>query len=170
MILKDSMKTLSTTSRDHTPNIELCLSRHHCLIEPDAVTNQDLFQIFSQGKAGIEPCAEMRAAVEESDAVGLPLLLLIDREVGMTLKRIYANVPWWQRGSRQVVSATDIERLKDGDVLESTFNEFAAQSESLYEPLIRERDRYMALRPDEQNPADLYREVLVIIGAGQLFG
>ncbi|WP_458524455.1 TraB/GumN family protein [Onishia taeanensis] len=179
--------------------IELCASRHHSLVEPDALANQDLFQIFRQGKAGmvaaslalgafqqrvaeqsgIEPGAEMRAALEETDGAGLPLLL-IDREVGVTLKRIYANVPWWQRFglfsgllgsviSRQEVSAADIERLKEGDVLESTFNDFAEQSERLYDPLIRERDRYMALRLEEQAPAQ-YRNVLVIIGAGHLKG
>ncbi|WP_192036129.1 TraB/GumN family protein [Halomonas sp. YLGW01] len=179
--------------------IELCPSRHHSLVEPDALANQDLFQIFRQGKAGmvaaslalgafqqrvaeqsgIEPGAEMRAALEETDNAKLPLLL-IDREVGVTLKRIYANVPWWQRFglfsgllgsviSRQEVSAADIERLKEGDVLESTFNEFAEQSERLYEPLISERDRYMALRLEEQAPGR-YRNVLVIIGAGHLKG
>ncbi|MFC3282797.1 TraB/GumN family protein [Litchfieldella rifensis] len=180
--------------------IELCPSRHHSLVEPDAMAGQDLFQIFRQGKAGmvaaslalgafqqrvaeqsgIEPGAEMRAALEETRADKLPLLL-IDRDVGITLKRIYHNVPWWQRVgllsgllgsvlSRQEVSAADIERLKEGDVLESTFSEFAEQSESLYTPLISERDRYMALRLGEENAAERYRNVLVVIGAGHLKG
>lgn len=180
--------------------IELCPSRHHSLVEPDAMAGQDLFQIFRQGKAGmvaaslalgafqqrvaeqsgIEPGAEMRAALEETRADKLPLLL-IDRDVGITLKRIYHNVPWWQRFgllsgllgsvlSRQEVSAADIERLKEGDVLESTFSEFAEQSESLYTPLISERDRYMALRLGEENPAGRYRNVLVVVGAGHLKG
>lgn len=179
--------------------IELCPSRHHSLVEPDAMADQDLFQVFRQGKAGmvaaslalgafqqrlaeqsgIEPGAEMRAALEESEAANLPLLL-IDRDVGITLKRIYTNVPWWQRMglisgllgsvvSRQEVSAAEIERLKEGDVLESTFSEFAEQSEALYTPLIRERDRYMALRLAEENPGR-YHHVLVVIGAGHLKG
>ncbi|QJQ94506.1 MULTISPECIES: TraB/GumN family protein [Halomonadaceae] len=180
--------------------IELCASRHQSLIEPNALATQDLFEVFRQGKAGmvaaslalgafqqrvaeqsgIEPGAEMRAALEESQAAGLPLLL-IDRDVGVTLKRIYANVPWWQRFSlftgllgsvmsRQEVSAADIERLKEGDVLESTFNEFAEQSETLYVPLISERDRYMTLRLGEESPPGRYRHVLVVIGAGHLKG
>ncbi|WP_227367738.1 TraB/GumN family protein [Halomonas sp. M20] len=180
--------------------IELCQSRYQSLTNPDALAEQDLFQIFRQGKAGmvaaslalgafqqrvaeqsgIEPGAEMRAAVNESRDADLPLLL-IDREVGTTLKRVYANVPWWQRMglitglfgsllSRQEVSSDDIERLKQGDVLESTFNEFAEQSEALYTPLIAERDRYMALRLVEENPQDRYRNVLVVIGAGHLKG
>lgn len=180
--------------------IELCDSRHHSLTNPDALGEQDLFQIFRQGKAGmvaaslalgafqqrvaeqsgIEPGAEMRAALEESRDAGLPLLL-IDRDVGITLKRIYHNVPWWQRFSlfsgllgsvlsRQQVSAEEIERLKEGDVLESTFSEFAAESASLYAPLISERDRYMVLRLAEDAGPGRYRHVLVVIGAGHMKG
>ncbi|WLI74700.1 TraB/GumN family protein [Halomonas alkalicola] len=180
--------------------IELCDARHHSLDNPDALHDQDLFEIFRQGKAGmvaaslalgafqqrvaeqsgIEPGAEMRAALEESREAGLPLLL-IDRDVGVTLKRIYHNAPWWQRFSlfsgllgsvlsRQDVSAAEIERLKEGDVLESTFSEFAAESETLYTPLISERDRYMVLRLAEEAPPGRYRHVLVVIGAGHLKG
>ncbi|PXY00401.1 TraB/GumN family protein [Halomonas sp. LBP4] len=180
--------------------IELCGSRHQGLDNPDALAGQDLFEIFRQGKAGmvaaslalgafqqrvaeqsgIEPGAEMRAALEETRRAGLPLLL-IDRDVGVTLKRIYHNVPWWQRFSlfsgllgsvmsRQEVSAEEIERLKEGDVLESTFSEFAAESETLYLPLITERDRYMVLRLAEDAPPGRYRNVLVVIGAGHMKG
>nr|WP_298250035.1 TraB/GumN family protein [uncultured Halomonas sp.] len=180
--------------------IELCDSRHHSLTNPDALAEQDLFQVFRQGKAGvvaaslalgafqqrladqsgIEPGAEMRAALEESRRAELPLLL-IDRDVGITLKRIYHNVPWWQRFSlfsgllgsvlsRQEVSAEEVERLKEGDVLESTFNEFAAESERLYTPLISERDRYMVLRLAEEAAPGRYRHVLVVIGAGHMKG
>ena len=180
--------------------IELCDSRHQSLTNPDALGEQDLFQVFRQGKAGmvaaslalgafqqrlaeqsgIEPGAEMRAALTESKRAELPLLL-IDRDVGITLRRIYHNVPWWQRFSlfsgllgsvmsRQEVSAEEIERLKEGDVLESTFSEFAAESERLYTPLISERDRYMVLRLAEDAPPGRYRNVLVVIGAGHMKG
>ncbi|MWJ27282.1 TraB family protein [Halomonas sp. ZH2S] len=180
--------------------IELCDARHHSLENPDALGEQDLFQIFRAGKAGmvaaslalgafqqriaeqsgIQPGAEMRAAVEEARRHELPLLL-IDRDVGITLKRIYSNVPWWQRFSlfsgllgsvlsRQEISSADIEKLKEGDMLEATFNEFAEQSEALYIPLISERDRYMALRLAEEAPPGRYRNVLVVLGAGHLKG
>ncbi|MCE8042288.1 TraB/GumN family protein [Halomonas daqingensis] len=180
--------------------IELCDARHHNLSNPDALAQQDLFEIFRQGKAGmvaanlalgafqqrvaeqsgIEPGAEMRAALDEARALDLPLLL-VDRDVGVTLKRIYHNVPWWQRMSlltgllgsvmsRQEVKPEEIERLKEGDVLESTFSEFATESEALYIPLITERDRYMVLRLAEQAPPGRYRNVLVVIGAGHMKG
>jgi hypothetical protein len=43
-------------------------------------------------------------------------------------------------------SEAEIERLKEGDVLASTFAEFAEDEARIFEPLIAERDRYMALR------------------------
>ncbi len=180
--------------------IELCPTRHQSLMHPNAMASLDLFQVIRQGKAGmvaaslalsafqqrvaeqsgIEPGAEMRVAIDEARKAGLPLLL-VDREVGVTLRRVYRNVPWWQRFtlvsgllasviSRQTISAEEIERLKQGDVLESTFSEFAEQSQRLYQPLIAERDAYMALRLREENAAGHYRHVLVVIGAGHLKG
>lgn len=180
--------------------IELCTSRHQSLVHPNAMAKLDLFQVLKQGKAGmvaaslalgafqqrvaeqsgIEPGAEMRAAVRESQHAGLPLYL-IDREIGVTLKRIYQNVPWYKRFglisgllgsvlSRQKVSSEEIEKLKEGDVLESTFAEFAEQSQALYEPLIAERDHYMALKLAEELPDGAAKRVLVVIGAGHLKG
>ena len=174
--------------------IELCDARHHSMDNPDAMGEQDLFQVFMVAaslalgafqqriaeQSGIQPGAEMRAAIEECRTRNLPLLL-VDRDVGITLKRIYRNVPWWQRFSlfsgligsvlsRQDVSKEDIEKLKEGDMLEATFSEFAAESEALYTPLIRERDRYMALRLAEEAPPGRYQNVLVVLGAGHLKG
>jgi len=196
----DDVTKLIDTGAFDAVAIELCDARHHNMANPEAMGEQDLFQVFKQGKAGmvaaslalgafqqriadqsgIEPGAEMRAAVEQAQGRQLPLLL-IDRDVGITLKRIYRNVPWWQRFSlfsgllgsvlsRQDVSHEDIEKLKEGDMLEATFSEFAAQSEALYTPLIRERDRYMALRLAEDAPPGRYQHVLVVLGAGHLKG
>ncbi|WP_299261090.1 TraB/GumN family protein [uncultured Kushneria sp.] len=180
--------------------IELCASRHQSLVDPDAIARLDLFQVLRQGKAGmvaaslalgafqqrvaeqsgIEPGAEMKAAVEEAQHRGLPLYL-VDRDIGVTLKRVYRNVPWYKRMtlvsglvgsvlSRQKVSSEEIERLKEGDVLEATFAEFAQQSRQLYTPLVEERDRYMALKLVEALPAGRSGRVLVVIGAGHLKG
>lgn len=196
----DEVRALIASDEFDAVAIELCDSRHQNLANPDVMGEQDLFQVFRQGKAGmvaaslalgafqqrvaeqsgIEPGAEMRAAIEESQRLNLPVKL-IDRDIGITLKRIYSNVPWWQRFSlfsgllgsvlsRQDVAAEDIEKLKQGDVLESTFNEFASESQALFTPLISERDRYMVLRLAETCPPGSYQHVLVVIGAGHLKG
>ncbi|WP_251977350.1 TraB/GumN family protein [Salinicola avicenniae] len=196
----DEVRDLIRSGEFDAVAIELCASRYQSLTQPDAMAKLDLFQVLKQGKAGmvaaslalgafqqrvaeqsgIEPGAEMRAAVKEAKRAELPLYL-IDREIGVTLKRVYQNVPWYKRFnlisgllgsvlSRQKVSREEIEKLKEGDVLESTFAEFAEQSQTLYEPLIAERDRFMALRLVEELPDGEARRVLVVIGAGHLKG
>jgi pheromone shutdown-related protein TraB len=179
--------------------IELCSSRHRALTDPQQLADMDLFQALRQGKAGmiaaslalgayqqrlaeqfgIQPGAEMRAAMEAADAGGLPVLL-IDRDIGVTLKRVYRGVHWWQRlgllaglggslFSRQRISEADIERLKQGDILEATFAEFAERSPALYRTLIAERDRFMAAKLLAE-AADRHRNVLVVVGAGHVDG
>lgn len=54
------------------------------------------FQQRMAEQFGIEPGAEMRVAIKDAQAARLPVIL-IDREIGTTLKRIYHNVPWWKR-------------------------------------------------------------------------
>lgn len=180
--------------------LELCQSRHDALVNPASVARLDLFQVLRSGKApmvmaslalgayqqrlaeqlGVEPGAEMRAAIESAKTLGLPLLL-IDREVGITLKRLYRSVPWWQRlglvggllasaASREKIAEADVERLKQGDVLEATFAEFAAEARQLYAPLIDERDRYMAARLRQEIDRRGCRRVLAVVGAGHLKG
>jgi pheromone shutdown-related protein TraB len=179
--------------------IELCDSRYRSLVEPDHLAQLDLFQAMRQGKAGmiaaslalgayqqrlaeqfgIQPGAEMRAAIEESEAAHLPLLL-IDREIGVTLKRVYRGVSWWQRLglvaglggsllSRQRISEEEIEQLKQGDILEATFAEFAERSPKLYHSLIAERDRFMAAKLLSE-AAGRHENVLVVVGAGHVDG
>lgn len=179
--------------------IELCANRHRGMIDPDALGRMNLFEVIRAGKApmvtamlamgafqqriaeqfGIEPGAEMRAAIDGADARGLRLEL-IDRDIGITLRRIYANVPWYKRlylfsglfASVVVddkIPEEDIEALKEGDLLESTFAQFADAAGPIYAPLIDERDQYMAVRlldiADERP-----EHILAVVGAGHLKG
>jgi len=180
--------------------IELCYSRHRSIVDPDALAKMDLFQVIKEGKAtmvaaslalgafqqrmaeklNIKPGAEMRTAIEVGDRLNMPVLL-IDREIGTTLKRVYRRVGWWQRMnlisglmvsvvSRHEVSEDEIERLKEGDILESTFTQFAEEAKELYTPLVDERDRYMAARIRQEIRKNRLRSLLVVVGAGHLKG
>jgi pheromone shutdown-related protein TraB len=180
--------------------VELCPSRYNAIIDPDSLARMDLFRVVRDGKVpmvtaslalgayqqrladqfGIEPGAEMRAAIASARDLSLPVLL-IDREVGTTLKRVYRNVPWWRRFalisglavsvfSREEVGEDEIERLKEGDILETTFAQFAEQARDLYGPLIEERDRYMAARLADEIRGSGYRRILAVVGAGHLRG
>ena len=180
--------------------IELCPSRFDALNNPERLAELDLMQVVRQGKASmvmanlamaayqqrlgeqldIEPGAEMRMAVGQARKHDLPVLL-IDREIGVTLKRTASNLNWWQRAvlfsglvtsliSREEVSEEDIEHLKEGDVLETTFAEFAHDRQDLYQPLIAERDRYMAAKLRDAAAHHPGRPVLAVVGAGHLDG
>jgi len=183
--------------------VELCESRAQGMRNPDAFKQMDLFQVFRQGKAGmvaaslvlssfqkrlaeqygIQPGAEMKAGMDGAEQRSLPVWL-VDREVGTTLRRAYRSVGFWQRFGlvggliasvfeRQNIEETEIEKLKQGDMLESAFSEFAENSAPLYRSLIAERDAYMAARLREDAAKAGFGEgkrVLVVIGAGHLKG
>lgn len=180
--------------------VELCPSRYNAVVDPDALARLDLFSVIRQGRAsmviaslalaayqqrladqiGVEPGAEQRAAVALAKERHLPVLL-VDREIGVTLKRLAGNLGWWKRLglfsgllasmlSREEVAADEIERLKEGDVLETTFAEFAEDRRDLFVPLIEERDRYIAARLREEIAGKQHEKVLAVLGAGHLKG
>ncbi len=196
----DKVQELIATGEYDAVAVELCPSRHKAIVNPDAMAEMDLFQVIKRGQASmvaaslalgafqqrmaeqfdIEPGAEMRVAIKDAQEAKLPVML-IDREIGTTLKRIYRNVPWWKRFnlfggliasviSKEKVSAEEIEKLKEGDVLESTFSQFAENEQDLFRPLISERDEYMSARLIKECKDSNYKNVLAIVGAGHMNG
>lgn len=196
----DAVRDLSSSGRFDAIAVELCQARYDALTAERKWTDLDLYKIIREGKAGlvmanlalsayqrriaeqfgIEPGAEMRAAAVAAKELGLPLQL-VDRDLATTLKRSYASVPWYKRlylmaglamgmVSSEEIDEESIEKLKEGDILESTFTEFAEQSPELYEALIAERDSYMAVRLREENLDKEDNKVLVVIGAGHMEG
>ncbi len=180
--------------------IELCDSRFQNLQKPNSLAEMDLFQVIRDGKApmvmaslalssfqqriaeqfGIEPGAEMRAALDASGKNDQKVHL-IDREIGTTLKRVYRSVPWWKRAllftglitsvmSKEEVEEEEIEKLKQGDLLESTFGEFKDEAPEIYAPLIDERDQFMANKIYHIVATDKPGALLAVVGAGHLPG
>lgn len=181
--------------------VELDPQRLAALTDPDALGKLDLIKVLREGKAalfaanlglaayqrrlaeqlGIEPGAELKAAALDARERGL-MLHLIDRDVGLTFKRAASKLGWWGRAklggglmaalfADEQVGDDEIEKLKQGDLLEASFGEFAADNPALYETVIAERDRYMAARLRESaDRASGAREVLAVVGAGHLQG
>jgi pheromone shutdown-related protein TraB len=183
-----------------TVAVELCPSRYNALINPDELAKMDLFKVIRQNRVmlviaslalgayqqrladqfGIQPGEEQRQAIRLAKESHLPLLL-IDREISATLKRTAANLPWWKRYgllaglltavvSKEKVSEEEIEQLKQGDILETTFAEFAQDRQDLYLPLIDERDRYMAARIKQEIENGEHQNLLAVVGAGHMKG
>ncbi len=182
-----------------TVAIELCASRFKAMEDPEALQKMDLFEVIKTGRApmvtamlamgafqqriaaqfDIEPGAEMHAAIAAARERSCALEL-IDREIGTTLKRIYRNVPWWRRFYlftgllssvlvHEDIDENEIERLKEGDLLETTFAQFAETAAEIYAPLITERDQFMAARL-RQVAAGGAPRILAVVGAGHLKG
>ena len=194
----DAVMAAIDSGRFDAVAVELDEQRHKALTNPDALAQLDLVKVIRERKVApfaanlalaayqrrlaeqldIEPGAELKAAATEAVARGLHLQL-IDRDVGITFRRILQGLSWWGRTKliggvsgglfvREEVSEDDIERLKEGDMLESSFGEFARDTPSLYATLIDERDRYMAAKLRERS--DGARHVLAVVGAGHLKG
>lgn len=180
--------------------VELCEPRYQAMTAPESMAQLDVFQVIRQGKIGlvaanlalsayqrrlaeqlgVEPGAEMRAAIEQARGRELPVWR-IDRDVGVTLRRTSAAVGFWRRMTlmsglamsliiKDDVDEAEIERLKQGDILESSFHEFASRDETLFKALIDERDRYMAARLRAESDARPGLRVLAVVGAGHLAG
>ncbi len=180
--------------------VELDNNRLRALTEPDMLHKLDLFQILREGKTGlvaanlalaayqrrlaeqlgVEPGAELKAAAVGARERNLGLVV-IDRDVGTTLRRAWNKLGFWGRsklmaglaGSLFVdeqVGENEIEKLKQGDLLESSFGEFAEQTPELFEAVIAERDRYMAAKLRELGATPGPKEVLAVVGAGHLKG
>ena len=122
----------------------------------------------------------MRVAMSLANEQGLELAL-IDRDVGVTLKRVYKSIPWWRKIyvisgliasvlSNEKVSEEEIEKLKSGDMLESTFSQFADSAYDLFHPLIAERDIYMAAKLCKLAEENEGKNILAVVGAGHLAG
>jgi len=187
-----------------TVAVELDPQRFQSLTDPDALARLDLVQVIRSGRTalfaanlglaayqrrlaeqlGIEPGAELKAAALEARARGLDMRL-IDRDVGITFRRASQRLGWWGRAklagglvvalfADEEVAGDEIEKLKQGDLLEASFSEFAGDNPALYEAVIAERDRYMAanLRAIalEARAGGGAREVLAVVGAGHLQG
>lgn len=197
----DAVRALVAQRRFDAIAVELCEPRYQAMLDPDALARLDLFRVIKEGKVslvaanlalsayqrrlaeqlGVEPGAEMRAAIDEGHRRALPVWR-VDRDVAITLKRTAAAVGFWQRLKMmsglmasllisEEVEKDEIEKLKQGDLLEATFGEFARNREPLYRALISERDQYMAaaLRQHAENAPQVQR-ILVVIGAGHLAG
>ena len=196
----DKVKELIATGDYDAVAIELCPSRHNAIVNPDSLAKMDLFKVIKNKQVsmvaaslalgayqqrmaeqfGIEPGAEMRVAIKDAEDANLPVLL-IDREIGTTLKRIYRNVPWWRRLeifsgllasiiTGEEVTEDDIEQLKQGDILESAFSQFAEKEKHLFKPLIDERDEYMSAQLQKQIDENQHKRVLAVVGAGHMKG
>lgn len=195
---RDQVVEMINSDRYDAVAVELCDKRYQSLLGETA--SWDLWQMIRERKLGAmsamlvmsayqqrlaeqigtEPGLEMKIAIQLAKEKDLQLAL-IDRDIGITMRRLYRCVPWWQRSallfsllfslfSRQRITAEEIEKLKQGDFLDNIMQQLQLSSKMLFRVLITERDRYMAATIIDFVRQHRPRRILVVIGAGHQAG
>jgi len=126
---------------------------------------------------GVEPGAEMKAAVDDAEARGIHVAL-IDRDIRITLRRFWQSLSLFEKIRMfyaLAVSAIniddeeiDVEELKKQDVIALAMEEFRSFSPNGARALIDERDAYLAHQINRL--ARSHDRILVVIGAGHKVG
>ncbi|MDD1656458.1 MAG: TraB/GumN family protein [Methanomicrobiales archaeon] len=128
-------------------------------------------------EVGVEPGAEIKAAIQEAEARHLPLAL-VDRDIRVTLNRFWHSLSLLEKlkmGYALAVSLVstetqeiDVEELTRQDVISLALQEFRKFSPRGAQALIDERDAYLALQLLALTGR--HERVLAIVGAGHVEG
>lgn len=134
-------------------------------------------------RLGIKPGAELLAAIDAAAAAGIPVEL-IDRDIDITLKRTWRNLGLWRRIAlfaslfvggdpddrrpSEPINAQMIEDLKQPRALSDMLTELGRAVPEIKQPLIDERDQYLASRLAEVGRGR--RSVVAVVGAAHVPG
>ncbi len=127
-------------------------------------------------RLGVKPGAELLAAVHGSNDIGARLVLA-DRDIQTTLKRTWANISPVNKArlllslvaapfASAELSEDQIEQLKNRDTISEMLAELSHLVRGLKEPLIDERDQYLASSVNEA-PG---KKMVLVVGAGHVAG
>lgn len=176
--------------------VELCGSRFQALRDPNRWKNLDLYTVIRSGKSyvllsqlilsafqkrlgnqlNVQPGAEMMRAITVAEDIKAEIILA-DREVKTTLKRVWSKLSF--RTMNQVLAAMatglfgehkiseeEVEKLKNSQTLDTLMEEFTKEFPEIREPLITERDKYLAAKMRDTS----YKTIVGIVGAGHVPG
>ena len=180
--------------------IELCQERYDSFYDEDRWKKLDIFEVIKKGKflyllanlaisayqrkmgakLGVKPGAELIEAAEEAQKHGAEIVL-IDRNIHVTLKRVWANLGFFTKCEllSTIVSSMlfndkdskddtskEIENLKDEANLSTMMDSFAEALPQIHKPLIDERDQYLV----SKMRACGGKNVVAVVGAGHVAG
>ncbi|MBP7263615.1 MAG: TraB/GumN family protein [Spirochaetia bacterium] len=198
-VSQNSVDEVQALIREEQPDrvcVELDETRWRSMNSQDSWQKTDIAKVIKEGKAflllanlalsafqrrmgldaGVQPGAEMAAAVRAAEAAGIPYSFC-DRDIQTTLRRAWGKSNFWNKSklmaqllagafSSEKPGQEEIERLKQRSELDEMMGELADYLPSVKETLIDERDRYLAARiwsaPGQR--------VLAVLGAGHLPG
>lgn len=192
----DLVKTVIENEAPDTVCVELCEGRFQTMRRQDHWQNMDIIKVIKEkkvflllsnlilaafqkrmaAKLDIRPGQEMIQAVTSAESVSAEICLA-DRDVRVTLARTWRQMGLWSRiklffqlvlslGGVDEISAEEVERLKQRDVLESILDELGQSMASVRRTLIDERDQYLAAKI-RQAPG---KRIVAVVGAGHMPG
>ena len=186
--------------------VELDQARYDALTKDSAFRNLDVFKVVREGKGlyllahlalssyqrrigaalGVKPGAELLAASEAASAKGIPVVL-IDRDINITLRRTWRNLGLWKRSqllTSLLVGWDDddekdkkkepkpigeqIEDLKEPEALSEMLSKLGKKVPEIKGPLIDERDCYLASKLVEAGKG--HKRVVAVVGAAHVPG
>lgn len=154
--------------------IELDQQRYQSIMQGDKWKNMDIFKVIKEKKAtmllmnlaissfqnrmakqfDVKPGQEQIQGIESAKEVGAELVLA-DRDIQVTFSRIWGNLGFWGKSQllsgvifgifeKDSITEEDMEKMKEQDTLQAVLAEFTESFPKLKQPLIDERDQYLA--------------------------
>lgn len=176
--------------------IELDAQRYESVTQGSKWKETDIFQVIKDKKAslllmnlaissfqnrladqfGIKPGQEMIQGIASAKEAGAELVLA-DRNIQVTFSRIWGNIGFMGKAqlltsvffsifSKETISEEDLEKMKSQDTLNAVMNDFTQSFPKLKEPLIDERDQYLAQKIKEA-PG---KKIVAVLGAAHIPG
>lgn len=196
---RESVEDVAATIERVHPDavcVELCPGRYQAMTQADNWARMDIFKVVRQKKAafllaqliltsfyrrlgkklGLRPGAEMLKGIEMAREKGAELVLA-DREIEITLKRVWGYLGFWNKlklfsqmtmgvlGGEEI-DGEMIESLKKKDQFESVMAEFAVSFPEIKRRLIEERDTWLAEKIRTAPGA----RIVAVVGAGHVPG
>lgn len=192
----DLVESVIAAEQPDTVAVELCESRYQSITRKQQWQEMDIVKVIKEKKAflllsnlmlasfqkrlaaklDIAPGAEMLQAIRSGEALGARIHLA-DRDIRVTLSRTWRSMGFWAKikllfhlilsaGDVDEISAEDIEKMKQQDMLASLLEEVGQALPVVRRILIDERDRYLC----EKIRSAPGNTVVAVVGAGHVPG
>lgn len=192
----DLVKSVIASEKPDTVAVELCQSRYQAIIQKSQWQDMDIAKVIKEKKAflllsnlmlssfqkrlaaklDVVPGAEMLQAIRSGEEIGAGIHLA-DRDIRITLSRTWRSMGFRAKikllfhlilsaGDVDGISAEDVEKMKQQDMLASLLEEVGQTMPVVREILIDERDHYLC----EKIRSAPGSTVVAVVGAGHVPG
>ncbi len=192
----EEVKEVIETEQPDSVCVELDEQRYQSITNKNKWKDMDIFKVIKEKKAtlllmnllvssfqnriaeqhGIKPGQDMIQGVESAKENNAQLVLA-DRNIQITFARIWHRLGFLGKAqvlmmivssifSKEEITEQELEKLKTQDMLNATLKEFTESFPRLKEPLIDERDQYLAQKIKDA-PG---KKVVAVLGAAHVPG